>query len=96
MQRDEMQLHPYIVPLPPVVFGVGFDPVTGEPQAMYCGQDFSQCKADISWAVANGEVSLGYIFRAPEPTAIFRPDPAATRAATPGNQPAEPAPASPS
>jgi hypothetical protein len=77
------------MPLPPVIFGVGFDPVTGEPQGMYCGGDFTQAQADISWAVANGDVTLGYVFKHPEPTVIFRPDPTATRAATPNDQPAE-------
>ena len=62
----------------------------------YCGSDTTQAEADISWAVANGEVSLGYVFKHPEPSTIFRPDPAATRAASPSDQPAETAPASPS
>jgi hypothetical protein len=39
--------------LPVVVFGVGFDTNTGEPKAMYCGQDFDQAQADMSRAVQN-------------------------------------------
>jgi hypothetical protein len=59
----------------PLVLTVGFD-ATGAYSALYCGNSLDAAKTALADAIANGTVSLGWVFQNPVPSLVLRSEPA--------------------